>query len=315
MLIPIAHAVAAYLYRDKSWAGPVLWAGQAATGVMLVSSLATALEGFDTAIVGRPLNLYLAGFFAEAAVYFLLTAVLHRRAGGVYLATVTACAAIWQVLQYAAVADEYYAIAFAVLGLIFLIGYRLSAAAGGGRGKAAFDCANGLLSVAFVAAVLLGLRRLAFHDVQWLFVGVCVTLTIVSILAAVLVRHAAWRRWYVVMAVAQGLLTLLAVQALSTLTGWQKAELFCRGGRDRPAGARPSRLAPRERAGRRPGQLWSRAGQPAGRRGADDRRALPPLGPGILLAGRAGPAGRRVGPAGERLRACRSNRRRWPGRR
>ena len=75
-------------------------------------------------------------------------------------------------------------------------------------------------------AVLLGLRRLAFHDVQWLFVGVCVTLTVVSILAAVLVRHAAWRRWYVVMAVAQGLLTLLAVQALSTLTGWQKAELF-----------------------------------------------------------------------------------------
>jgi len=59
------------------------------------------------------------------------------------------------------------------------------------------------LSVAFVAAVLLGLRRLAFHDVQWLFVGLCVTLTVVSILAAVLVRQPAWRRWYVVMAVAQ----------------------------------------------------------------------------------------------------------------
>jgi hypothetical protein len=226
MLIPIAHAIAAYLYRDKEWAGPVLWAGQAATGVMLLSSLATALVGFDTVVVGQPLNLCLAGFFAEAAVYFLLTAVLHRRPGGVYLATVTGCAAIWQVLQYAAVADEYYAIAFAVLGLVFLIGYRLSTSTGSGRGKAAFDCANGLLSVAFVSAVLLGLRRLAFHDVQWLFVGVCVTLTIVSILAAVLVRHAAWRRWYVVMAIAQGLLTLLAVQALSTLNGWQKAELF-----------------------------------------------------------------------------------------
>jgi hypothetical protein len=225
MLIPIAHAVAAYLYRDKAWAGPVLWAGQAATGVMLLSSLAAALEG-SVVIVGRPLNLYLAGFFAEAAVFFVLTAVLHRRAGGVYLATVTACAAVWQVLQYAAVADECYAIAFAVLGLVFLIGYRLSAAQGGGRGKAAFDCANGLLSVAFVAAVLLGLSRLAFHDVQWLFVGLCVTLAVVAILAAVLVRQPAWRRWYVVMAVAQGLLTLLAVQALSTLTPWQKAELF-----------------------------------------------------------------------------------------
>ena len=177
-------------------------------------------------IVGRPTNLILAGFFAEAAAYFLLTAVLHRRAGGVYLATVTACAAAWQVLMYFDVADEYYTLAIAVLGAVFLIGYRLTAATGGGRARAAFDCANGLLSVGFVSAVLLGLRRLAFHDVQWLFVGDCAALVGVAVLAAGLVRHAAWRRWYVVMAVALGVLTLLAVQALSTLTVWQKAELF-----------------------------------------------------------------------------------------
>ena len=133
--------------------------------------------------------------------------------------------------------------AFAVLGLLFLIGYRLSSSAGGGRGKAAFDCANGMLSVAFVSAVLLGLRRLAFHDVQWLFVGVCVILTVVSILAAALVRHAAWRRWYVVMAVAQGLLTLLAVQALA-LDRLAEGRIVRRGGRDRSAHPRPSRLAP-----------------------------------------------------------------------
>jgi hypothetical protein len=62
--------------------------------------------------------------------------------------------------------------------------------------------------------------------VQWLFVGVCVTLAAVSCLAAGIVRQAGWRRWYVVMAVAQGLLTLLAVQALSLLSPWQKAELL-----------------------------------------------------------------------------------------
>ena len=79
MLIPIGYAVAAYLYRDTTWSGPVLWAAQAATAVMLLSGLAAAVQGF-TAVVGQPLNLYLAAFFAEAAIYFLLTATLHRRA-------------------------------------------------------------------------------------------------------------------------------------------------------------------------------------------------------------------------------------------
>jgi hypothetical protein len=226
MLIPIAHAIAAYLYRNKEWAAPVLWAGQAATAVMLVSSLTAATRGFAL-VVGEPLNLALAAFFAEAAVFFVLTAVLHNRAGGVYLATVTACAAVWQALKYAAVVnDEYYLLTFAILGLVFLIGYRFAAAQGGRRARAAFDCANGLLSVSFVAAILLGLRRLAFRDVHWPFVGLCATLVVVCILAALIVKHAAWRRWYVVMAVAQGLLTLLAIQALSLLSPWQKAELF-----------------------------------------------------------------------------------------
>jgi hypothetical protein len=226
MLIPIAHALAAYVYRGKPWAGPVLWAGQAATGVMLLSSLVAAMDG-SVVIVGRPTNLALAGFFAEAAVFFAMTAILHHRAGGVYLATVTACGAVWQVLKYANVDDEYHTLAFAVLGLVLLLVYRIAAPRGGVRAKAAFDSANGLISVAFVAAVLLGLQRLAFHEVRVLFVVVCATLTIVSILAAALVRHAGWRRWYVVMAVVQGLLTLLAVQALSALTPWQKAKLFC----------------------------------------------------------------------------------------
>jgi hypothetical protein len=194
---------------------------------MLFSSLVATLKGFDALHVGEPLNLALAVFFAEAAVFFLLTAMLHGRTGGVYLATVAACAAVWQALKYASVVnDEYYLLTFAVLGLAFLIGSRLSAARGGRRAKAAFDCANGLLSVSFVAAVLLGLQRLAFDTVQWPFVAMCATLVVLCVLTAAVVRHAAWRRWYVVMAVALALVTLLAVQALSLLSPWQKAEVF-----------------------------------------------------------------------------------------
>ena len=300
MIIPIAHAVSAYLYRGKPWNRPVLWAGQAATGVMLLSSLVAAMDG-SVVIVGRPTNLALAGFFAEAAVFFGLTAVLHRRAGGVYLATVTACAAIWQVLKFADVADEYHTLAFAVLGLALLIVYRIAAPRGSALVRAAFDSANGLTSVAFVAAVLLGLQRLAFHEVRVLFITVCATLTIVAILAAILVRHAAWRRWYLVMAVVQGLLTLLAVQALSTLTPWQKAELFCV--------AAGSALLVLGHAG------WYREHE------VENDLVSSSLGLGSLLFGgsltiavllsfgadlplarRVGPVGRRPGAAGERVR-------------
>jgi hypothetical protein len=225
MLIPIAHVTAAYLYRHKDWARPVLWAGEAATGVMLLSSLFAAMDG-SVAIVGRPTNLALAGFFAEAALFFVLTAALHGRTGGIYLATVTACAAVWQALMYRDVESEYFSLVFAVLGLVCLFIYRVAAPRDGVRARATFDCANGLLSVAFVASVLLGLQRLAFHEVHLLFAVVCLALTAVSVVAASLVRHPAWRRWYIVTAVAQGLLTVLAIQALSTLTLWQKVELF-----------------------------------------------------------------------------------------
>jgi hypothetical protein len=227
MLVPIAHAVAAYLYRGRAWAAPVVAAGHVAAAVLLVSSLSAAASDLNAFAVGQPLNLALAGFFVEAAVFYTLTAVLHRQTPSIYFATLMACAAVWQLLTYSAVADEFYTLAFALPGLALLIGYRLAGRDGQpGRSKAVFDCANGLLSLAFVAAGLLGLQRLAFANIQWQFVGVCVTLAATAALAAVLVRHPAWRRWYVVMTVAQGVLTLVAVQALSTLTPWQKAELF-----------------------------------------------------------------------------------------
>src|SRR2546421_4521106 len=85
MLIPIAHAVAAALYRGRAWAGPVLAAGQAATGVMLAASIGASLERLNAFAAGQTINLTLALFFAEAALFFVLTAALYHRANGVYL--------------------------------------------------------------------------------------------------------------------------------------------------------------------------------------------------------------------------------------
>jgi hypothetical protein len=112
---------------------------------------------------------------------------------------------------------------------VLLVAYRLALAdrfAGAGLADAAFQAANTLLSLSFVAAALMGLSRLASHQVEWAFVGLCSVLMLMALVAAGLVRHPAWRRWYVVAAVGQGLLTFLAVQALSDLSPWQKLEIF-----------------------------------------------------------------------------------------
>jgi hypothetical protein len=235
MLIPLAHSVAAHLYRGRPWGRPVLAAGHAIVAVMIASSIFTTLSTFTTfrsAVMtvhaGQTLNLTLAGFFALGGLFYVLAATLHHERGGVYLATVTMCLAVWQTLLYVQVPAEYHALAFAGLGLALLVGHRLGRPNESrfGRSKAVFESANALLSVAFVSAALLGLKRLTMRDVQWLFVGLCATLTAVAVLSATVVRHTGWRRWYVVMAVAQALLTVLGVEVLSALTAWQKAELF-----------------------------------------------------------------------------------------
>jgi hypothetical protein len=222
MLIPIAYAVAAYAYRGSTYAIAVLRAGQAATFIMLLSGIGTALEALDNPVSGQPLNLYLAGFCAEAAVFFLLTARLHDRVEGGPLAVVLFCGAVWQVLKYFQVHDdEYYLLTFALLGLALVTAYRLK-----GFGRGAFVGGNALLTVAFVGAGLLGIQRLGFSEVRWLFVGLCAAQALIALAAAGLVAESGLRRWYVVAAVGQGLLTLLALQAMIHLSAWQKAELF-----------------------------------------------------------------------------------------
>src|SRR5581483_7119117 len=68
---------------------------------------------------------------------------------------------------------------------------------------------------------------LADHQVRWGLVGLFVTLTAIALLAVLLVRHVAWRRWYVVAAIGQAGLTFLCLSVLSVLSPLQKLELFC----------------------------------------------------------------------------------------
>jgi hypothetical protein len=228
MLLPIAYMIAARLYRGRPEEQAAVWVSHAATAVMLASSLASAVEGFAF-VTEQPLNLILALFFAEATAFYLLASILCRQAWAIHLAAATACGAVWQLLTYQGVPAEIYTLTFALVGVAFLVVYRfavLERFAARPVADAAFRSANTLLSLSFVAAIFLGLSRLAAKEIHWANVGLLACLTAMSLLAVALVRHTAWRRWYVVTAIGQAGLAFLGVTVLSELTQWQKIEIF-----------------------------------------------------------------------------------------
>jgi hypothetical protein len=228
MLLPIAYLMAARLSRGRPEEPALVWVGHAATVVMLMSSLASALEGF-TLVQRQPLNLVLALFYAEATVFYALATVIQRRSWTMPLGAATACGAVWQVLTYLGVSAEFHTLTFALVGLGLLVVYRFASLehfAAGSLAAPAFQGANALLSLSFVAALFLGLSRLATDQIEWATVGLLAALTAISLVALTLVRDEAWRRWYVVTALGQAALGFLGVNVLSTLSPWQKLESF-----------------------------------------------------------------------------------------
>jgi hypothetical protein len=248
MLLPIAYLFAARLYRGLTPEGPLVWVAHAATGVMLAAVFVQAV-GFDPVQVfapeqGQALNLRLSLFFAEAALFYALAAVWRRDGASVYLGAAAACGSVWQLLHFFHVSGEYHPVGFALVGLALLLAYRLAVLERyrrGGLADAAFQCANALLSLSFVAAALMTLGRLmvahenrlrfpdaASWDAPLRSLGVVlIVLAVMSLAGAALVRHAAWRRWYVVAALVEGLLALLVFNVLSGLSPWEKVEIFC----------------------------------------------------------------------------------------
>jgi hypothetical protein len=236
MLIPIAYLVASKLYGTREPAEPLSWVAHTATVVMLISSLASAFYGFTRMDKSTSLNLALAGFFAEAAVFYGMATAFQRKPFCVHMTTLMASGSLWQMLLFFGITNaNAYILIFAGLGLTLLIAYRFSVleqTAAAPLTEAAFQAANSLLSLAFVSAGFKGLANLASDafshsdKVDWGFVGFSITMLVIAALAVVIVKVAGWRRWYVVQVVAQAALTLLAVHQLIDLNGWQQLELF-----------------------------------------------------------------------------------------
>jgi hypothetical protein len=231
MLIPIAYIVAARLYRGHTPENPLVWCAHAATAVMVVSSAVSTMlfKGFFGTVAGDPLNLALACFAAEAAIFYGLAAAFRQKGFNVYLATVMASGAVWQLFKFANVGNEYYTVAFALIGIALFIAYRLAVLERfqqGNLSRAMFQSANAWLSVAFVSAALQTIAELLTHQTNWTLAGLLVVLILLCLLAAGLVRQYAWRRWYLVLTVAEALLLAVMLHQLSRLTPWQQLELF-----------------------------------------------------------------------------------------
>jgi hypothetical protein len=235
MVIPILYLIASRLYRGHTAERPLGWVAHAATAVMLLSCLGAAFKGFAL-VSGEELNLLLAAFFAEAALFYGVAAVTREKSLNVYFATAAACAAVWQLIKYAAWPDEYFTLAFAVTGLVLLVLYRFAVLEkyGGDLATAAFQCANAMLLLAFTAAVLITgtelLVRLQHGDHALLEVKLPLVLMLLLMVAAslgavVLVKHQGWRRFYVGAAAVNGALAVLVLVTLGTLTVPQKLEV------------------------------------------------------------------------------------------
>ncbi len=230
MIIPIIYIIAARLYRGHTPETPLVWCAHAATAVMLVASMSSAFRG-TLLVEADPLNLQLAGFFAEAALFYLLAGVFRNRSFNIYLCTAMASAAVWQLLKYFSVADEYYTLVFAAVGLAFLVGYRFAPLEGykGRLPEAAFQCGHTLLLLAFTAVSLLSLSRLLTEsaDLNHHLLVTLLLQTGISLLAVFLVRHRGWRQVYVVTTVMLAGLTVLVLTWFVDLTLPQKLEIVC----------------------------------------------------------------------------------------
>ena len=235
MLIPIAYIIAARLYRGHTAECPLVRTAHVATGILIATVIGASFNVFPEhvyeAIRGQNTNLLMAGFFVEAMLFYVLAGVFGKRGYTMYLATATGCCALWQVLNYWHVSDEYYTLAFALGGLMLLVSHRFATLEKSkieGLSGALFECGNGLLSVSFVAAILLTLSRLAVANdaIHLPLLGLLLLLVASSCIAANLVREEHWQRWYFVTAIAEGLLSFLILNVLSTLSIWEKAEAF-----------------------------------------------------------------------------------------
>ena len=162
MIVPILYMIAARLYRGHTQENPLVWVAHAATGVMIAAVLAAAMHLTPEHVV-EPVT-------GSRSICCWRRSSPRRPCSTPWpppsanKASTSTSARPWPAApcgncsQYWQVGAEYYTLIFALLGLGLLVCYRLAVLEWTGLAAAAFQCANALMSLSFVAAVLMTLE-------------------------------------------------------------------------------------------------------------------------------------------------------------
>ena len=249
MLIPVGYLVASRLWRGHTAEWPLYWVAQGATAIILLHVFGATMQDMRSfaPMEGMKDSMMLALVFAEAAAFYLLAAMFHRRSVNIHLAAAAACGALWQFMGYQGIDSTYYAVLYAALGVVCLAVARtlgleqtrvyrertvfedlgVTTTVIRGRGLAAYQCGNAILCVALLAAFMQALAAMAAADHSWTAVAALAATVAASVAAAVITPAATWRRFYVVAAVALVAVMFLRLNMLIDLSRWQKLEIFC----------------------------------------------------------------------------------------
>lgn len=226
MLIPIAYLVASRFYRDGVERESLVVVAQAVTLAMVVSVLASATHlapRVFQAAQGMPLNLLLAIFFAEGAIFYAILAGIRKQAFHVFVATAMAGAAMWQMMGYFHAGAETYMVVFAGSGLILIVASRVL---GGVTGRSIQSAGHALMTLSFLSSALMVASRMLVSRAHWDNASLLGLMMLMTFAAAIVVGATPWRRTYGIMTVINGMIAFMLLAVLSDLSGWQKAEIF-----------------------------------------------------------------------------------------
>ena len=180
--------------------------------------------------VSQP-HLWAALLFTESTLCFGLASLRRTRPVSLVLSTLSFCVAVWHLLVHFQITQQAFLLTLAIVGTVLLAAAEIAARRNNQTENSRFTAAalwSGRVCISFggAATMLMSLARLLTSEAQWVIVGLLAAQALAAVVAAVLSRESGWRRHFVVLATGEVLLSLLAINALSTFSMLQRVELF-----------------------------------------------------------------------------------------
>ena len=228
MVVPLVIAGLALASRTPST--QLMWSRAAELPAILVLiTVVGALVGIvDVAAVDSP-HLWLTLIFGAATLCFGQAAARSGHVVSGTMASVCLCGSAWQFLLLLGATKYVFILAATLVGIAGL-GAALVLEKVREESSSAVDLCRriGKAGVSFggAASLLLAFSRVMVSETEWSLIGLLLAQLAAAAFAGLLAKETVWRRFFVVLAVAEILMAMLVVNSLSTLTFLQRGEIF-----------------------------------------------------------------------------------------